>query len=42
MIPGFFTAFLVAVVVSLATYEKNEEIEQEFDKAAELAKLAKV
>ena len=38
MIPGFFTAFLVAVVVSLATYEKNEEIEQEFDKAAELAK----
>ena len=38
MIPGFFTAFLVAVVVSLAPYEKNEEIEQEFDKAAELAK----
>ncbi len=38
MIPGFFLAFLVTVVVSLATYQKNEEIEQEFDKAAELAK----
>ena len=38
MIPGFFLAFLVTVVVSLSTYQKNEEIEQEFDKAAELAK----
>ena len=39
MIPGFFLAFLVTVVVSLSTYQKNDKIEQEFEEAANLAKL---
>ncbi len=39
MVPAFFLALLVAVVVSLVTYKKNEAIDEEFDRAVELAKV---
>ena len=39
MVPGFASAMLVAIIVSLITYKKNQVIEEEFDRAAELAKV---
>ena len=38
MVPGFFSALLVAILVSLVTYKKNDAIDEEFDRAVELAK----
>ena len=39
MVPGFASAMLVAIIVSLITYKKNQVIEEEFDRAVELAKV---
>ena len=39
MVPGFASALLVAIVVSLMTYKKNDTIDEEFDRAVELAKV---
>lgn len=39
MVPGFASAMLVAIIVSLMTYKKNETIDEEFDRAVELAKV---
>ena len=39
MVPGFASAMLVAIIVSLVTYKKNQVIEEEFDRAVELAKV---
>ena len=39
MVPGFASALLVAIVVSLMTYKKNDAIDEEFDRAVELAKV---
>ena len=38
MVPGFFSALLVAILVSLVTYKKNDAIDEEFDRAVELVK----
>lgn len=38
IVPGFFGALIVAVVVSLATYKKNPQIEAEFDETLRLMK----
>lgn len=38
MIPGFLLSLLVAVVVSLATYRPNPQIDAEFDHVEEVAK----
>ena len=32
MVPGFASALLVAIVVSLMTYKKNDAIDEEFDR----------
>lgn len=37
IVPGFIASLLVAVIVSLATYKPNAEIDAEFDAAAEQA-----
>lgn len=37
LLPGFVFAFIVAVVVSLATYRRDEEIEEEFTSAMAMA-----
>ena len=39
MVPGFASALLIAIIVSLVTYKKNETIDEEFDRAVELAKV---
>ena len=39
MVPGFASALLVAIFVSLVTYKKNQVIDEEFDRAVELAKV---
>ena len=39
MVPGFASALLIAIIVSLMTYKKNETIDEEFDRAVELAKV---
>lgn len=39
MVPGFASAMLVAIIVSLVTYKKNPVIDEEFDRAVELAKV---
>lgn len=39
MVPGFASALLVAIIVSLVTYKKNQVIDEEFDRAVELAKV---
>ena len=39
MVPGFASALLVAIIVSLVTYKKNPVIDEEFDRAVELAKV---
>ena len=39
MVPGFASAMLVAIIVSLVTYKKNQVIDEEFDRAVELAKV---
>ena len=39
MVPGFASAMLVAIIVSLITYKKKQVIEEEFDRAVELAKV---
>lgn len=41
IVPGFLLCLIVAVVVSLITYEPNEEIDREFDEAVRLAKERK-
>jgi sodium/proline symporter len=38
IVPGFVFNFIVAVVVSLMTYKKNEVIEKEFDESVRLLK----
>ena len=38
MVPGFFSALLVAILVSLVTYKQNDAIDEEFDRAVELVK----
>lgn len=38
IVPGFLINLLVAVIVSLATYKRNEEIEKEFDESLRLLK----
>lgn len=38
ILPGFLLNLLIAVVVSLATYRPDAEIQDEFDRAAELAR----
>jgi sodium/proline symporter len=38
IVPGFVFNFIVAVVVSLITYKKNETIEKEFDESVRLLK----
>lgn len=38
IVPGFVLNFAVSVIVSLATYKKNEEIEKEFDESVRLLK----
>ncbi|MFH0411787.1 sodium/proline symporter PutP [Corynebacterium sp. L4756] len=40
MVPGFFSALIVTVVVSLMTKEPSEEVKEEFDRAAKLASIA--
>lgn len=42
IIPGFIANVVVAVIVSLATYRRDEEIEEEFDRATGLAKVRAV
>ncbi|MFC4124297.1 sodium/proline symporter PutP [Nocardia rhizosphaerae] len=42
IVPGFLANVLVAVVVSLLTYQPNEEIERQFDAAVELSKATLV
>jgi len=37
IVPGFAASLIVAVVVSLATYKPNAEIDAEFDSAVEQA-----
>ncbi len=39
MAPASASALLVAIVVSLMTYKKNDAIDEEFDRAVELAKV---
>lgn len=39
MVPSFASALLIAIIVSLVTYKKNETIDEEFDRAVELAKV---
>ena len=39
MVPGFASALLVAIIVSLVTYKKNQVIDEEFGRAVELAKV---
>ena len=39
MVPGFASALLIAIIVSLVTYKKNPVIDEEFDRAVELAKV---
>lgn len=39
MVPGFASAMVVAIIVSLVTYKKNPVIDEEFDRAVELAKV---
>ena len=39
MVPGFASAMLVAIIISLVTYKKNQGIDEEFDRAVELAKV---
>lgn len=41
IVPGFFTCLIVAIVVSLLTYKKNEGIEQEFNEMERLLKEGK-
>lgn len=41
IVPGFFICLLVAVVVSLATYKLNPEIEEEFTETERLLKAEK-
>ena len=38
IVPGFVFNLLVAVIVSLVTYKKNEVIEKEFDESVRLLK----
>ncbi|MDX1771981.1 MAG: sodium:proline symporter, partial [Planococcaceae bacterium] len=38
IVPGFILCLIVAVVVSLVTYRRNEEIEKEFDETMVLLK----
>jgi sodium/proline symporter len=38
IVPGFVLNLIVAVIVSLLTYKKNEVIEQEFDEAVKMLK----
>lgn len=38
IVPGFVLNFIVSVVVSLATYKKNDEIDKEFDESVRLLK----
>ncbi|WP_442597790.1 sodium/proline symporter PutP [Neobacillus sp. D3-1R] len=38
IVPGFVLNFIVAVIVSIITYEKNDAIEKEFDESVELLK----
>ena len=38
IVPGFLINLLVAVIISLATYKRNEEIEKEFDESLRLLK----
>lgn len=40
LLPGFFFALVTAVVVSLATYRRDEEIEEEFDAAVAMVRAA--
>ncbi|RAF49741.1 sodium:proline symporter, partial [Burkholderia multivorans] len=39
IIPGFAINLIVAVVVSLATYKPNPEIDAEFEEGVELSKV---
>ena len=39
LVPGFFAALIVTVVVSRLTGEPNEKVVQEFEEASRLAKL---
>ena len=39
MVPGFASALLIAIIVSLVTYKKNQVIDEEFDRAVELSKV---
>ena len=38
IVPGFFSALVIAIIVSLVTYKKNERIEQEFDETLRILK----
>lgn len=38
IVPGFFLAFIVAIVVSLMTYKCNDDIEREFDDTIKMLK----
>ncbi|UII56364.1 sodium/proline symporter PutP [Cytobacillus spongiae] len=38
IVPGFVLNFIIAIIVSLITYRKNEEIEKEFDESVRLLK----
>lgn len=41
IVPGFFINLVVAIIVSIVTYKRNEEIEQEFDETLKLLKSEK-
>lgn len=41
IVPGFFVNLFVAVIISLITYKRNEEIEKEFDETLEILKTEK-
>lgn len=38
IVPGFFLAFIVTIVVSLLTYKKNNAIDEEFDETVRILK----
>ncbi|CAM5279449.1 Sodium/proline symporter OS=Lysinibacillus sphaericus OX=1421 GN=LS41612_02235 PE=3 SV=1 [Lysinibacillus sphaericus] len=38
IVPGFLVCLIVAVVVSMVTYKRNAEIEEEFDRTETLLK----
>jgi sodium/proline symporter len=41
LLPGFVFALVTAVVVSMATYSRDEEIEEEFTAAAQKSRKVK-